>query len=964
MHPESEQSRIAAPSLPAPPQPYSFPVLATIAPVVVSIAIWLITRSVFALVFAALGPAVAVASLVDSRWQTRRRARHERKRFDREVVEVEAEIVAAHDRERELLEQTAPTAAAALRRVGHDPERFSLTARDAVLLTVGRARIHSATRLDGATPTARHESRAPFAARTRALADTARWLDAAPLRVDARLGIGVVGPPRVAAAIARALVVQARYLLSPREWAVRGDRPDPLAGDVAPAPVFPGSSTPVVTIDPSEGEPITIAVAATVDGLPPRVRVVISATEPAVAAVVRHPDRELVGPVSVETVAVREAHAFAAWLAETARQAGFAPGAGAVPSAVMLGELAGSLSDDRSGAAPSGELRAAFLAGADGPVAIDLVADGPHAVIGGTTGSGKSELLVAWVVALAGRYPPSHVAVLLVDFKGGASFAALEPLPHCVGMISDLDQSAALRALSSLTAEIRYRERVLSAAGARSIDELPTGSALPRLVIVVDEFAAMVTEFPELHALFADLAARGRSLGIHLVLCTQRPAGAVRDAVLANSGLRISLRVNNRADSGAVIGTDAAAALPARPPGRALVSTAGSPPVEVQVALAVPADAQRVARRWRAVPPPRRPWLEPLPTEIPAATLDALVEGSLPFARADLPAEQRQPTVGFSVTSDGHLLVIGAALSGKSTLLGTLATAAAAAGVDCRWVAAPHTDRGEGAEEAWDWAISALSAIRSSRSGQGETPRQLVLIDDLDTILDRLGDDHRAAFTDMLTSILREGAGAGYSVVLAVQRLVPALQSAVTLCDSRLVFRLPTRQEHLIAGGASDEFDPAAPPGSGHWRGMRIQVARSGVRPAGRTVTVDPAVRIGEESLAIVTTRPGELRSLAEAAGATVIDIVERGADPATLVVDSGQERIVVIGDPEAWNAHWGAVVALGRRVPVLFHACSTNDFRTLTRSRTLPPPIADPETKAILVVGGEPRRVVIAGAP
>ena len=96
----TEQPRIAAPALPQAPQPYSFPVLATIAPVVVSVAIWLITKSVFALVFAALGPAVAIASVVDAKWQARRRGRRERARFARETVEVGAEIGRASCRER------------------------------------------------------------------------------------------------------------------------------------------------------------------------------------------------------------------------------------------------------------------------------------------------------------------------------------------------------------------------------------------------------------------------------------------------------------------------------------------------------------------------------------------------------------------------------------------------------------------------------------------------------------------------------------------------------------------------------------------------------------------------------------------------------------------------------------------------------------------------------------------------
>src|SRR5690606_24676261 len=101
--------------------------------------------------------------------------------------------------------------------------------------------------------------------------------------------------------------------------------------------------------------------------------------------------------------------------------------------------------------------------------------------------------------------------------------------------------------------------------GVRDIGQAP---ALARLVIVVDEFAAMLDGFPDLHALFVDIAARGRSLGLHLILCTQRPAGVVKDSLLANCGLRMSLRVNNRADSTAILATDAAALIPATLPGR------------------------------------------------------------------------------------------------------------------------------------------------------------------------------------------------------------------------------------------------------------------------------------------------------------------------------------------------------------------------------------------------------------
>ena len=980
----TEQPRIAAPALPQAPQPYSFPVLATIAPVVVSVAIWLITKSVFALVFAALGPAVAIASVVDAKWQARRRGRRERARFARETVEVGAEIAAAHASEREALDLLAGTARGALRRPGHDPERFSLGATDAILLTIGRGRVRSTLRLDGADPGGRHDGHADLVRTLRELAANARWLDDAPVRVDARLGIGVVGPPRVAAAIARAIVVQARYLLSPSDWS------DEAGGPLERAR-YPSPAHPVISLSPRTGHVpgdvpggaarvVTVALASTVDDLPPRVRVVISVTEGVSAAVVRHPDRELLGPLAVETVSARQADAFTGWLASAARQAGFGGGAALLPESVTLADLTCALGDPRPTDVDPGTLRAVFLAGRDGAMALDLVTDGPHAVIGGTTGSGKSELLVAWVVALAERYPPSRLAVLLVDFKGGASFLPLEPLPHSVGMISDLDQSAALRALSSLTAEIRYRERVLAAAGARSIDELAGGGGpaveLPRLLIVVDEFAAMVTEYPELHALFADLAARGRSLGIHLVLCTQRPSGAVRDSVLANSGLRISLRVNNRADSSAVIGTDAAASLPARPPGRALVSIAGEPPVAVQVALATESDTSRVAERWRGHPEPRRPWLGPLSDDLRSTSLDPLSErGSLPFARADLPAEQSQPTVGFSVASDGHLLAIGAPLSGKTTVLDTLGAAATGAGIAATWIASGGADLGESAERAWDWAVETLASIRGRVHGS-EIQSRLVLIDDLDALLDRLPDDFRLGFIDLLCSILREGSAAGVTVVIAVQRLAPTLQSAIALCSSRLLLRMSSRQDHLLAGGVGEEYDPALPAGGGRWKGARIQVARVEVArvqiaqaPAGsvpaalrkrewRSEHPATSLDIGRDSLAVVSSRGAGIRQLAESSGARVVDLADTGADPRQLSVETGRERVVIIGDPDAWQAHWGAVAAMAARMPVLFHACTVTEFRTLTRSREVPPPVLDSRTTGVLFSGGAVRRV------
>ncbi|PWD52399.1 hypothetical protein C8046_05925 [Serinibacter arcticus] len=199
-------------------------------------------------------------------------------------------------------------------------------------------------------------------------------------------------------------------------------------------------------------------------------------------------------------------------------------------------------------------------------VAIDLAADGPHALVAGTTGSGKSELLSSWVLALALRQPPSRLHLLLVDYKGGATFAVAAGLPHTVGLLTDLDGPASARALTTLRAELRRREALVAAAGVRDVVELDRPPA--RLVVVVDELRALVEESPERLLDLVRLATLGRSLGIHLVLATQRPSGVVNAQLRANVNLRICLRVLDAGDSTDVIGVADAAALPAAPAAR------------------------------------------------------------------------------------------------------------------------------------------------------------------------------------------------------------------------------------------------------------------------------------------------------------------------------------------------------------------------------------------------------------
>jgi S-DNA-T family DNA segregation ATPase FtsK/SpoIIIE len=169
--------------------------------------------------------------------------------------------------------------------------------------------------------------------------------------------------------------------------------------------------------------------------------------------------------------------------------------------------------------------------------------------------------------------PPEALTFVLVDYKGGSAFRECARLPHTVGLVTDLDAHLVSRELDSLGAELKRRERLLAYAGAKDLEDyvalrshdsqdhhaLP---AIPRLVIVIDEFAGLVAELPDFVPGLVGIAQCGRSLGIHLVLATQRPTGVVSPEIRANTALRICLRVTDDAESRDVLDAPDAARIP------------------------------------------------------------------------------------------------------------------------------------------------------------------------------------------------------------------------------------------------------------------------------------------------------------------------------------------------------------------------------------------------------------------
>ncbi|GAB2901091.1 FtsK/SpoIIIE domain-containing protein [Streptomyces mayteni] len=267
-----------------------------------------------------------------------------------------------------------------------------------------------------------------------------------------------------------------------------------------------------------------------------------------------------------------------------------------LPAQVKLLPLLGQEPPDPAALVRAWERRpasTAFVIGAgyEGTALLDLAADGPHGLIGGTTGSGKSELLQSMIASLAAANRPDELTFVLIDYKGGAAFRECAELPHTLGMITDLDGHLTQRALASLDAELRRREQLLADVGVKDVVEYrakrerdPELPPLPRLLLIIDEFATLVRELVEFVPGLISLAQRGRSLGLHLILATQRPAGAVSNEIRANTNLRIALRVTDRTESTDIINSPAAAAISPYTPGRALVRRGGGPPMTFQTA--------------------------------------------------------------------------------------------------------------------------------------------------------------------------------------------------------------------------------------------------------------------------------------------------------------------------------------------------------------------------------------------
>jgi len=423
-----------------------------------------------------------------------------------------------------------------------------------------------------------------------------------------------------------------------------------------------------------------------------------------------------------------------------------------VPRSARLLDLLGSDALDPEGIAAAWERsRRAFRLAApigfgpnDSIVEIDLRRDGPHGLLAGTTGSGKSEFLQSLVASLSVRISPDLLNFVLIDYKGGSAFKEMADLPQVVGVVTDLDDRLAQRALESLRAELRRREHLLAAvvpSAANIIEYQAQRRAVPlaNLVIIIDEFHRLVSEQPQFIEEMVRIAQQGRSLGVHLLLSTQKPSGVVTDQIRANTNLRMALRVTDEADSRDVLGTTEAAGIPRDLPGRIYVRV-GNEPLRVCQAgrisglvpkrdvsssavtgkLFLEAVRTKVVRRngiaarllpraadldadddeedreltderlalvaavskaaaLSGLPAQAAPWLEPLPTSVTLDQIASLVVGDLAPTQGAVGVldepELQRQRPYVMDLAAGHILIAGGANSGKTTALLALADA-------------------------------------------------------------------------------------------------------------------------------------------------------------------------------------------------------------------------------------------------------------------------------------------------
>ncbi len=980
--PMPEAEPIAFPSKPEAPARQRLPLLAAALPLALSAVLAVVMNSPTMLLFGLMSPVLLLATWLSDRRAGRRTSRADLRRYAAATDVAARRLADALETER-------------TERIAEDPDparQGSLAKGPLAGLWDRTGEPHVRVRVGMGTVSARqtvHQPPDPVS------------LGAAPVVLGLAAGhaTGIIGPAEASARMARWLIGQLALRYSPNDLHLSLVSPDPQWGWVTRLPHSLATADPdprravVLCADgarsapPSCGQDHLLALAAHREDLPSTCTTIIDLT--AHQATVSAPGLEVrdLAPDGVPQE----------WAELVARRLGPLRDANdptrrspiphrttlldvlAAPDQAGLPDLAARWRrQPRTTLAPIG-------ATAAGSFTLDLVRDGPHALVAGTTGAGKSELLVSLVAALAVGNQPDELTFVLIDYKGGAAFGSCRALPHVVGMVTDLDHQLTERALVSLDAELKRRERIFAERGVADLAAYQqvcraSDPKVARLVIVVDEFRSLAEELPAFVDGLVRVASLGRSLGVHLIVATQRPGGVVTADMRANLGLRIALRVRDTYDSIDVIESSAAASIAERTPGRAFVVSAATPLTEVQTALASAPSARtptppvrvvaiggvpvplptsatelptqlddlvascRAAVRELGIQSAPTPWLPPLAAELTVADLEQGSGWPLPLGRQDWPTQQRQADWTWDPISEGHLAIVGAPRTGRSCAAGTVAAQLATrfspdeihlyavhTGSLVGLEALPHTVATVQSSEVARLARM-LAALRQGESAdQRDDALRVLLVDDWDRVCEELDRSRASPLRDQLAALLTLGPRERLAVCLTGGR--GALSGGLGQFVPRRLLLLPADPVDLAMAGVPARSVPEQPPpgramdvGSG----VEVQIAAVGAGPTTTTRAAYLSALAAKLASQVLGRPPSTCVDLPRA-----ISVDDLSVPVGTLPVGtdgehglgfrlgSGERRIAVLGSPGSGRTTTlrtlaAGLAAAGRHVAVI----------------------------------------------
>ncbi|WP_192595330.1 FtsK/SpoIIIE domain-containing protein [Nesterenkonia lutea] len=570
---------------------------------------------------------------------------------------------------------------------------------------------------------------------------------------------------------------------------------------------------------------------------------------------------------------------------------------------------------------------------------LDIVEDGPHILLAGTSGSGKSELLKSMILGWAARYAPEELNFILFDFKGGSTFHRVAELEHSLGLVTDLSQAQAERTLEAIRSELSRRERLFLDAAASDYPDYRAhrpDDPLARILVIIDEFRIFAHELPDAMDELMRLATLGRSLGLHLVLSTQRPQGVVTADIRANIGTIISLRLRSEEESRELVGTTEAAHVPRGLPGRGVIRRPGEEPVPFQgvqlqdtsAELAIRPEGDRsgppgvsrettpalvqALQRHLIIHGRRRthtPLCPPLPLVLPAR----LEHQEVVLGLVDEPAHQVQHPLHLDVHEGQATALLGEPESGGTDALRALTRQLLLhpQEVHVYLLDGDHslaefrshprvgswlTD--ENLDEVLHLLLRVQQAVQRRRATGASEDIPLVIVISAHARWHAVGQLSGAeGLEHRLSTVLGEGAGHGVSLVvsggreLATGRLGSRISRKVYLPygvpeDTQYLWPKLRATDPLPGRGVLLEAKEGSP-------GRTVQLVSDVERPRSRRATGAPAL-VPDSEMIRVFSLPASLPMPAPASSAVILGLTQFAHAPAVLDVDGWQLGLIL----------------------------------------------------------------------